>query len=77
MTPKERAALAESIISNPLFTLVIEDMEREAIDRCVYAPMTDHDMRAAAAAEVRAIRTFRETLTASLRDNSARKVATA
>jgi hypothetical protein len=75
MTPKERAALAKSILDNPLTDEILNAMEREAVDRCVMAPMTDHDMRAAAAAEVRAIRAFRHTLRASLQDTSPRKAA--
>jgi hypothetical protein len=75
MTPNERAALAQSILDNPLTETILGDLERAAIDRCVYAEMTDHDMRAAAAAEVRAIRAFRHTLRQALQDTSPRKSA--
>ena len=75
MTPIERAALAKSILDNPLTDEILGDLERAAIDRCVMAPMTDHEMRMAAAAEVRAIRAFRHTLRASLQDTSPRKTA--
>lgn len=77
MTPNERSNLAKSILDNPLTDEILGELERAAIDRCVYAGMTDHDMRAAAAAEVRAIRAFRHTLKASLQDTSPRKAVPA
>lgn len=77
MTPDERAALAQSILDNPLFPVVLDKLERDATDRCINAPMIDHDLRAAAAAEVRAIRAFRANLAAALQDNRPRKSAPA
>lgn len=77
MTPQERKSLAETILSNPLTDDILDGLERDAVDRCVNAPWTDHELRAAAAAEVRAIRAFRANLEACLRDNSPRKGAPA
>ena len=77
MRPEDRKALAEQILSNPLTALVLADLERDAVERGVYAPMTDHEARAAAMAEVRAIRAFRQNLEASLQDNRPRKGAPA
>lgn len=77
MTPQERAGLARSILDNPLFADVLDALERSAIDRCINAPHTDHETRAAFAAEARAIRAFRANLEAALRDNQPRKSAPA
>jgi hypothetical protein len=77
MTPQDRKALAEQILTNPLTDLVLSEIERDAVERGVFAPATDHEARAAAMAEVRAIRAFRHHLTASLRDTAARKGAPA
>ncbi len=68
-----RASYADSILSNPLFHELFDALEKSAIDPCVNAAMTDHDTRAAAAAEVRAIRSFRSSLSAALADNTRAK----
>ena len=75
MTPRERASLAEQIIQNPLYDIVLDEIERTAIERGVYAPLNDHETRQAAMAEVRAVRAFRENLAASLRDTRPMKGA--
>lgn len=77
MRSEDRKALAEQILSNPLTDLVLSEIERDAVERGVSAPMTDHEARAAAMAEVRAIRAFRSHLTAALRDTATRKGAPA
>jgi hypothetical protein len=77
MTPDERRSLAEQITTNPLFHETLSVLETAAIDRGVYAPMTDDDTRAAAMAEIRAIRAFRQHLEAALQDTPTRKGAPA
>jgi len=77
MTPRERKAMAEQITASPLYAVTMEALERAAMERAVYAPLTDHDTRAAALAEVRAIRSFRSNLEAALRDNAAMESAVA
>ncbi len=62
MTPAEKAAAARALLDMPLFHLLMDDMEASAINRCVGASATDHETRAAYAAETRAIRTFRSKL---------------
>jgi len=69
----ERRSLAEQILTNPLFPLVMNRLEQDAVERGVDAAMTDNEMRAAAMAEVRAIRAFRSNLAAMLRDTGSRK----
>lgn len=77
MRPDERKALAQQIVSNPLTDIILDAIERDAIERGVFAPMTDDEARAAAMAEVRAIRAFRQNLAAALRDTPTRKGAPA
>lgn len=62
MRPEEKVACARAIQDNPLFDELMGEMEKSAIDRCVMADPTDHETRAAMAAEVRAIRKFRQKI---------------
>ena len=55
----QRAANARAIFGHPVFTEVLDELERAAIDACVYAKPQDAKIRAAYAAEVRAIRGLR------------------
>jgi hypothetical protein len=75
MNAKDRASLAEQIISNPLLEVVLNELEHDAIERGIYAQPNDHETRASAMAETRAIRAFRSNLAASLRDNRPTKGA--
>ena len=59
MTPQERKSLAEQITANPLFTAILDDMERGAIEALIYAP---DDTRHTAQLRVQAIRSFRQDL---------------
>lgn len=77
MTDDDRKALAEQILNNPLMAEVMGKLEKEAIDRCVYAPMVDHEARQAAAAEVRAIRSFRASVERALVKDGVRRTAPA
>jgi len=62
MTPEEKRAAAKAMLDNPLFHLVMDDLEAAAINGCISAKNTDHETRAAFAAEARAIRNFRSKL---------------
>jgi hypothetical protein len=75
MNAKDRASLAEQIISNPLLEVVLNELEHDAIERGIYAPPNDHETRQSAMAEARAVRAFRSNLAASLRDNRPTKGA--
>lgn len=59
MTPQERRSLAEQILSNPLFTAVMGELEAGAIEALIYA--AEHD-RAARQIRVQVIREFRTDL---------------
>lgn len=58
MTPFERKSLAEQLEANPLYGLLMNEIEADAIERMVSA-RTDTD-RMEAQAYVRAVRTFRQ-----------------
>ncbi|MDK1373358.1 MULTISPECIES: hypothetical protein [unclassified Sinorhizobium] len=62
MKPEERTAAARALIDNPLFDRLMDELEAAAINGCVNAKITDHESRAAFAAEARAIRNFRGKL---------------
>ncbi len=59
MTPEQRKSLAEQIITNPLYNLVLDEMEQASIERLVYE---QHDNLAEAQLRVQAIRAFRSDL---------------
>lgn len=77
MTPRERSSLAEQLRDNPLLVLILDELERAAINQCVHAKLNDDDTRRMAAFKVQAIRAFRSDLTISMEDNRARKGAPA
>lgn len=66
MTPDERRRLAETILHNPLFAEVMDQLEQRAIETLIYA--ATEDARIAAQAGVLAARGFRADLQASLAD---------
>jgi hypothetical protein len=75
MNAKDRASLAEQIISNPLLEVVLNELEHDAIERGIYAQPNDHETRQSAMAEARAVRAFKAALMASLRDTRVAKGA--
>jgi hypothetical protein len=62
MNPRERAIAARMLSQDELFNQLMDGLEAAAIDQCVHAPATDHEARAAFAAQVRAIRDLRSQL---------------
>ena len=77
MTPEQREAHARDMLANPLFVLLSEKMEQDAINRAVNASLTDSLAQQAALAEVRAVRTFRRNCEAMLRNTQGPKAAPA
>lgn len=75
MTPKERASLAEQILTNPLFSVVFGELEHQAIEATIYAK--DDESRTRAAMRVQDIRNFRQACEAELRNTQSPKVAVA
>lgn len=64
MRQEDKTAAARTLLDSPLVTLLMDELETAAINGCVHAKITDHDARAAFAAEVRAIRNLRGKLSA-------------
>ncbi|CCE94637.1 conserved hypothetical protein [Sinorhizobium fredii HH103] len=62
MRPEDKTAAARVLLDMPLFHLLMDELEIAAVNGCVHAQITDHEARAAFAAEVRAIRNFRGKL---------------
>ncbi|MCA1403706.1 hypothetical protein I6F26_03700 [Ensifer sp. IC3342] len=62
MRQEDKTAAARVLLDMPLFHLLMDELETAAVNGCVNAKNTDHDARAAFAAEVRAIRNFRSKL---------------
>jgi diacylglycerol kinase len=75
MTPADRASLAEQILTNPLFAVVMAELETSAIERMVSAN-TDL-MRHEAQLRIQAVRSFRSDCEACLRSTRERKAAPA
>lgn len=64
MSPEDQRRAAQAILEAPFARALIDDLERAATNQCILAPMNDDETRRNAAAEVRAIRRFRERLEA-------------
>lgn len=62
MKPEDKQAVARALLDNPLFERLMDELEAAAINGCVNARLTDHETRAAFAAEARAIRNLRGKL---------------
>ncbi|NTF35556.1 hypothetical protein [Agrobacterium rubi] len=71
MTPEQKIAAARVLSDNPLTSLLLSELEHDAIDRIIGADPKDHDTRAAYAGEVRAVRNFREKLNLLLEEATA------
>jgi len=75
MTDRERAALAEMILTNPLFAEVFGALERDAIEATIWA--TDDETRFRHSVRVQEIRAFRRDCEAALRNTPPQKGAVA
>lgn len=62
MTISDRARAAQAALEIPLFTELMDELEKAAINQCINAPINDDETRRNAAAEVRAIRSVRSRL---------------
>jgi len=72
MNAKERASLAEQLLSNPMFGELFDGVERNAIETMIAA--RDDATRARSAMRVQAIRDMRIYCQNSLRDTTPRRV---
>lgn len=75
MTNEERKHLAEQLKANPLFDIILGEIEANAIEALVYARTEDD--RISAQWRVRSARSFREDCEAALRNTPTRKGAPA
>lgn len=62
MKAEDKQAAARVLMEMPLVTILLDELEMSAINGCINAKITDHEARAAFAAEARAIRNFRSKL---------------
>lgn len=70
---EQREFYAKELLENPIYQALMVRLEKEAIDRAVSAPLTDHLAHQAALAEVRAIRSFRHNCEFILRNKPSMK----
>lgn len=77
MDREERQHHAQELLRNPLFLELCETLEKDAVNRCVAAKYDDHEARLAAAADIRAIRTFRQNCESIIRNNPVTKAVPA
>lgn len=73
MTLERDALDAEQLLGNELLMRVLAQIERDAMETAVSAPLTDHELRASALAEVRAVRSFGSRLHGIIADAHAAK----
>lgn len=76
-TQEDRQRVAKRILEEPLYQMFWKEMEATLVNQFVAAEKTDHDARAAYAAEIRAIRALQSKLRAAAQDNRIANVVTA
>lgn len=64
----DRARAAQAALKIPLFTELLDDLEKTATNKCINADINDDETRRNAAAEVRAIRSVRSKLESIARE---------
>lgn len=75
MTPSERASLAEQLMANPLWAVLMAEQESIAIERLIAA--STEQARLECQLRVQAVRSFRQDCEASLRNTQPMKGAVA
>lgn len=75
MTNEDRASLAEQLLTNPLFAVVMQELEASAIERMIHA--NDDLGRHECQLRVQAVRSFRSDCEANLRSTREPKSAPA
>lgn len=75
MTEEEKAYAASVLLDTPLVVELFDEIEKNAVNRCVHADPADDKTRAAFAAEVRAIRNLRSRLESMKRTKAKRNIA--
>lgn len=72
MTPKERKALAESLVANPLFNATLDKMQADATAELIHEAKTEQ-ARLETQIKVRAIIQFRDEIKALLVEQRAQR----
>ena len=75
MTPSERASLAEQLMANPLWAVLMAEQESIAIERLIAA--STEQARLECQLRVQAVRSFRQDCEASARNTQPQKGAVA
>ena len=75
MTPSERASLAEQLMANPLWAVLMAEQESIAIERLIAA--STEQARLECQLRVQAVRSFRQDCEAALRNTPPQKGAVA
>lgn len=70
MNKEDKQAAARVLMDMPLVTLLLDELEMSAVNGCINAQITDHEARAAFAAEARAVRNFRSKIQFLSQDQS-------
>lgn len=68
MTISDRARAAQAALEIPMFTDLLDELEKAATNQCIHANINDDETRRNAAAEVRAIRSVRSRLESLARE---------
>lgn len=66
-----RADDAKAILANPLFAVLMDDLEATAVNQIVSAKYDDHEARQAYAADIKAIRNLRSSVEAISQEGQA------
>lgn len=68
-----RAEAARDILSIPLYSELMDELEQAAVDAAVYAEYDDHEARQAHLAQVKAIRDLRSRVEVISREDQSTK----
>lgn len=71
----DRARAAQAALEIPMFTDLLDELEKAATNQCILAQINDDETRRNAAAEVRAIRSLRSKLEAIAREGQSKSKA--
>lgn len=77
MNEEDLRRVAKRVLEEPLYTKFFQELEKQALDLAIAAPLTDHDKRAAYISEARAIRALQAKIRQTAFDTSAVKGVTA
>lgn len=71
MTDDDRRRAAQAALEIPFFVHLLDELEKSAVNACIFAKYDDHEARQAFAAEARAIKRVRQSLEVLSKDDEA------